>query len=315
MLSFGPVPSRRLGQSLGINNIPPKICTYSCVYCQLGRTSTIQIDRESFHKPGDLLDDIREKITKAGERQEHIDYVTVVSDGEPTLDNNLGEILDMIQKFDIKTAVITNASLLWQKDVRDNLDKADWVSVKIDAVSTKIWHIINRPHRKLDLDTVLHGILTFSHGFLGVLTTETMLIQGINDSTEELSKICRVITELDTSKSYIAVPTRPPAEPWAVPASEQSIAAAYEIFTEKSISTELLTGYEGSSFAFTGDAEQDLLSITAVHPMRKEGINRFLTKAGEGWDLIEKLINERKLVEVEYKGRYFYTRKLREVNK
>ena len=314
MLSFGPVPSRRLGQSLGINNIPPKICTYSCVYCQLGRTSTIQIDRESFHKPGDLLDDIRQKITKAGERQEHIDYVTVVSDGEPTLDNNLGEILDMIQKFDIKTAVITNASLLWQKDVRDDLDKADWVSVKIDAVTTKIWHIINRPHRKLDLDTVLHGILTFSHGFPGVLTTETMLIQGINDSTEELSKICRVITELDTSKSYIAVPTRPPAEPWAVPASEQSIAAAYEIFTEKAISTELLTGYEGSSFAFTGNAEQDLLSITAVHPMRKEGINRFLTKAGEDWDLIEKLINERKLVEVEYKGNYFYTRKLREVN-
>ena len=314
MLSFGPVPSRRLGQSLGINNIPPKICTYSCVYCQLGRTSTIQIDRESFYKPGNLLDDIREKITKAGERQEHIDYVTVVSDGEPTLDNNLGKILDMIQKFGIKTAVITNASLLWQKDVRDDLDKADWVSVKIDAVSTKIWHRINRPHRKLDLDTVLHGILTFSDGFPGVLTTETMLIQGINDSAEELSRICRVITELDTSQSYIAVPTRPPAEPWAVPASEQSIAAAYEIFTEKAISTELLTGYEGSSFAFTGNAEQDLLSITSVHPMRKEGINRFLTKAGEDWDLIDKLINERKLVEVEYKGSHFYTRKLREID-
>jgi wyosine [tRNA(Phe)-imidazoG37] synthetase (radical SAM superfamily) len=165
----------------------------------------------------------------------------------------------------------------------------------------------------LDLDTVLHGILTFSDGFPGVLTTETMLVQGINDSAEELSKICKVITELDTSKSYITVPTRPPAEPWAVPASEQSIAAAYEIFTEKSISTELLTGYEGSSFAFTGNVEQDVLSITAVHPMRKEGISAFLTKAGEDWDLIEKLIKERKLVEVEYKGSYFYTRKLREV--
>lgn len=310
MLSFGPVPSRRLGQSLGINNIPPKICTYSCTYCQLGRTPRIQINREPFFEPEEITDSIRRRIANARKREEHIDYVTVVPDGEPTLDSNLGRILEMAQSFDMKTAVITNASLLWREDVCDDVTKADWVSVKVDAATAKIWHRINRPHRRLKLDTILDGILAFSNRFPGELTTETMLIQGINDTAEELSKIGDFIRVLNSTKSYITVPTRPPAESWTVPASERSIAAAYQIFTEKSINAELLTGYEGSSFAFTGDVEQDVLSITSVHPMKREGIDAFLAKAGEEWDSIEKLISEGKLVEIQYRGSYFYMRKL-----
>lgn len=310
MLCFGPVPSRRLGQSVGINNIPPKICSYSCIYCQLGRTLTLQIDRSPFYNPEILTNELQKKIMQAGQHQEHIDFITLVPDGEPTLDIHMGTILNRAQRFNIKTAVITNASLLWRKDVREELNQANWVSVKIDAVTRKLWEQINRPYKNLELDKILEGISTFSEDFPGELTTETMFIQDVNDTTEELTKISDFITQLSPKTSYLAIPTRPPAEPWACAASEHTIAAAYHLFTERSINTELLTGYEGDQFAFTGDIEQDVLSITAVHPMKEEGIYALLKKAKAEWNSIEKLITDGKLVKVTYKGSNFYTRKL-----
>lgn len=217
----------------------------------------------------------------AGEHHEHIDFITLVPDGEPTLDSHIGTILNRAQRFNIKTAIITNASLLWREDVREDLNRASWISVKIDAVSRKLWKQINRPHINLELDKVLEGISTFSEGFPGELTTETMLIQNVNDTIEELSKIGDFIAQLSPKTSYLAIPTRPPADLWACAASEHTVAVAYHLFTERLINTELLTGYEGDQFAFTGDIEQDVLSITAVHPMKEEGIYALLKKRQE----------------------------------
>ena len=149
LIAFGPVPSRRFGQSLGINNIPPKICTYSCIYCQLGRTNNQIVQREYFYKPKEINHTVKDKIKEAKERGETIDYLTFVPDGEPTLDINLGKEIELLKTLDIRIAVITNASLLWRKDVRDELRKADWISLKIDAVSQSIWHRTNRPHGSL----------------------------------------------------------------------------------------------------------------------------------------------------------------------
>jgi len=118
------------------------------------------------------------------------------------------------------------------------------------------------------------------------------------------------IEGLNPKKSYISIPTRPPAETWAIPAAEFDINMAYQVLKERCIDTEFLTGYEGNTFAFTGNIEEDLLSITSVHPMREEGVNNFLSKAKAGWEIIKKLIKEDKLVEVEYKGKKFYMRKL-----
>jgi wyosine [tRNA(Phe)-imidazoG37] synthetase (radical SAM superfamily) len=256
------------------------------------------------------MNELQKKIMRAEEHREHIDFITLVPDGEPTLDIHVGTLLNRAQRFNIKTAVITNASLLWRKDVREDLHQASWISVKIDAVSKKLWKHINRPHKNLELDKVLEGISTFSEEFPGELTTETMLIQNVNDTTEELIKIGDFISQLSPKISYLAIPTRPPAEPWACAASEHTIAAAYHLFTERSINTELLTGYEGDQFAYTGNIEQDVLSITAVHPMKEEGISALLKKAGAEWDSIEKLITDGKLVKVTYEGSNFYTRKL-----
>jgi wyosine [tRNA(Phe)-imidazoG37] synthetase (radical SAM superfamily) len=309
LIAFGPVPSRRLGHSLGINNIPPKICTYSCVYCQIGRTIHMQVKRQGFYKPEEIVQNVEKKVKEADTRGEPIDYLTFVPDGEPTLDIHLGAEIKLLKKLGIKIAVITNASLIGRRDVRDDLGEADWVSVKIDAVSSDIWRRINRPHRSLNLDEILGGILEFSQCFGGILATETMIIDGNTDIPEELEKIAGFISEVNPGKSYLSIPTRPPAEKWVQPASEHTLSIAYHVFNERHIDVEYLIGYEGNAFAFTGNVEEDLLSITSVHPMREDAVKEYLLKAYASWEAVEKLLYEEKLIEVNHRENKFYLRK------
>lgn len=140
MLAFGPVPSRRLGRSLGVNNIPAKICSYACVYCQIGKTLKMEVERRKFYEPERIYNDVSAKV-KSGER---IDYITFVPDGEPTLDINLGKEAEMLRDFGIKLAILTNSSLIWREDVREDLMNFDLVSLKLDAVSDDIWRKVNR---------------------------------------------------------------------------------------------------------------------------------------------------------------------------
>ena len=310
MRAYGPVPSRRLGQSVGINHIPPKICTYSCVYCQLGRTIKMQSERREFYSPEEVSGEVEAQVDKALSRNERIDYLTFVPDGEPTLDVNLGREIELLKPLGIKIAVISNASLMWREDVRSDLLGADWVSMKVDAVTEASWRRVNRPHGALEHRAFLEGMKEFAETFKGELATETMLIKGLNDGGKEAEEIADFLTDLRPEKAYVALPTRPPAEKWAKPADEQAINRAYQIFDEKLRHVEYLIGYEGNAFAFTGNVEDDLLSITSVHPMREEGVDMLLSKAGENWDTVHRLIDDKKFVETEYQGKKFYMRKL-----
>ncbi|MCK4669263.1 radical SAM protein [Candidatus Bathyarchaeota archaeon] len=311
-LAFGPVPSRRLGKSLGINNIPPKTCSYSCVYCQLGRTVNMTTARRFFYKPKDIFKEVKRKVDEAVSREEVIDYLAFVPDGEPTLDLNLGKTISLLKQIGIPIAVITNASLIWQDNVKENLLDANLVSLKVDAASEDLWRRINRPHENLKLNAVLEGVTEFANEFKGTIISETMLIEDINYE-EELEKIAIFLKNLKRlDKSYIAIPTRPPTEKWVKPAKEETVNTAFQVFTEKlgADRVEYLIGYEGNAFAFTGKVEEDLLSITAVHPMRKEAVKEFLKKANADWRVIEKLLEENKLVELEYEGNKHYMRRL-----
>lgn len=310
--AFGPVPSRRLGKSLGINNIPVKICSYSCVYCQLGKTIKMTADRQAFYEPEDISKDVRRKVDRAALRNERIDYLSFVPDGEPTLDINIGEEISLLRRIRIPVAVITNASLLWRKDVKEDLLEADLVSLKVDAVSETLWRRINRPHKGLTLNKVLKGIWEFAKDFKGTVVSETMLIGGI-DYGDEFKRIAEFLAKLEKlNRAYIAVPTRPPTEKWVKPAKEKDLNAAFQVFSEKlgADRVEFLVGYEGNAFAFTGEVEEDLLSITAVHPMRKDAVENLLAKANADWRFIEDLLREGKLVELEYEGNRYYMRKL-----
>jgi wyosine [tRNA(Phe)-imidazoG37] synthetase (radical SAM superfamily) len=225
------------------------------------------------------------------------------------LDANLGEEIDVLKGLRVKVAVITNGSLLWREGVRQNLLKADWLSLKVDTVNEETWHKVNRPHRSLKLETILEGILKLAQTFEGQLTTETMLIRGVNDNLDEIKRIAEFISVLNPVRAYVAIPTRPSAER-IEPASEESVNAAYQIFTERLDQVEYLIGYEGNAFACTGDVQDDLLSITAVHPMRKEAVAEFLKKAGADWDIVQGMIEKGNIIELEHREDKFYMRKL-----
>ncbi len=306
MILFGPIPSRRLGRSLGINNIPPKVCSYSCVYCQVGLTTEISVEPQEFYSPMIIYTEIKDRLAELKNNKERIDYLSFVPDGEPTLDKNLYETIQLIQDFGIKIAVFTNSSLIWKKEVQEALKLADYVSVKIDAIDETIWKQINHPALSLNLNKILDGILQFKEIFKGTLVTETMLIAGMNDNEDELIKISHFIVKADPEIAYLTVPTRP--TPLKNINRPERVKAKNTFRIVKSIfnNTELLDEYEGNEFSISSETEESLISIMAVHPMRKDAVEKYLKKSSSNWLVVKKLIDEKKIKELFYDGNTFY---------
>lgn len=308
MLTFGPVPSRRLGRSIGINSIPPKICSYACVYCQIGRTTKFSAERSPFFDPETISAALEERLEKVSESGDSVDYVTFVPDGEPTLDSRLSEAHRLVKTCGMKTAIITNGSLMGREDVRRDLMAFDLVSIKMDSVIPDIWLHVDRPHPGLDLDGILKGSLKFSQEYEGRLLTETMLVHDLNDGEESLRLTSAHIGRMKPHCAYISIPTRPPMEKWVKTPSAESLARAYSIFSENTGNVELLTGYEGNAFAATGNPDADLLDITAVHPMRKDAVEELLARSGAEWSLVERLLDTGAIRQASWDGKEFFIR-------
>ncbi len=307
-ITFGPVPSRRLGRSLGINNIPPKICTYSCVYCQVGKTYNLSIERKEFYKIEEIKNQVEEKIDELKKLKEKIDFLSFVPDGEPTLDINLGKEIELLKDSGIPIAVITNGSLINLPDVRRDLSKADWVSVKIDAVSEKVWKKINRPQPDLSLKDILEGTVKFSNTYKGSLYTETMLIKGLNTYKKDIEEIANFIGTLKINTAYISIPTRPPASKSAEVPDEATINMAYNLFEERNLNVELLSGYSPIEFPATKNVSEEILSITSVHPMREKDVKNILDKANKTWTIVEDLLAKGELKMVNFGKNKFFLR-------
>jgi wyosine [tRNA(Phe)-imidazoG37] synthetase (radical SAM superfamily) len=270
----------------------------------------MQVERRAFYEPDDILCGVQEKVAKTKEAGEAIDYLTFVPDGEPTLDVHLGQEIELLRPLGLPIAVITNASLIWRRDVREDLMGADWVSLKVDAVEEEIWQQVSRPHGRLEMASILEGALEFGEAYGGELVTETMLVAGINDSEEHLRAIAGYLASLQPAAANLAIATRPPAEEWVRVPDEATLNRAYQILSDRVERVEYLVGYEGDEFAFTGDVEEDLLSITAVHPMREDAVSAFLVRAGAEWAVVHRLLAQDQLVEAEYRGHKFYLRRL-----
>jgi len=302
-LVFGPVVSRRLGVSLGINNVPYKTCSYSCVYCQLGRTLNLTVTRKPYTDPGILVDEVARALEGADRK---VDFVTFVPDGEPTLDSNIGSSIRLLKlELWVDVAVLTNASLLWMPEVREDLSNSDLVSVKVDAVSERVWRRVNRPHPSLSLDKVLDGIKKFVRDYTGAVITETMLVEGINDGEDEIKGIADFIGELSPMKAYIMVPTRPPAEPWARGAPRNKLELLRDELRSRGIAAEILDYHEPPPRGYS-----DLLSFVAntirVHPLRLDYVERMAREANvEPATVIEALKQDPSVEIVEYMGYKF----------
>ena len=309
MIAFGPVPSRRLGKSLGINNIVTfKTCPYDCVYCQLGTTKKKSIDRRTFYEPDVLLRDIERHLISLNEDHKP-DYLTFVANGEPTLDISLGKEINLLKKFNIPVALITNSSLLHVKEVQQELINTDWISVKIDTIDEEVWHRINRPKKGVSLPEILDGVKRFNTIYQGILCTETMLVKGINDSLQHLEQIASFIVQLNPFTAFLSVPTRPPSERYAEPVSEEKLNIAWQIFREAGITTELLTDFEGTDVGITGNIYEDILNITAVHPLREDALQELLEREKSDMKIVESLMREGLIRAINHDGRNFYLRR------
>ena len=307
-IAFGPIPSRRLGRSLGVNHIPAKVCSYACRYCQVGPTTEQRIEPQSFFTPEQIRVSIAAHLRQVQADGQGVDYLSFVPDGEPTLDSQLGENIAALREFGIPIAVFTNATLLWREDVRARLCLANLVSVKVDSVDEAAWRKINRPHRDLELGVILQGIREFAAGYKGTLISETMLVAGINDAPEGLIATAEFLAGITPRIAYLAVPVRPPTVEGTYGPDEAGLVRAHQLFSAKLPKVELLTGHEVGNFAHTGNAREDLLAITAVHPMREAAVRYLLAEDHADWSLIETLLAEGALRAVEYGGERFYLR-------
>jgi len=305
---FGPVPSRRLGRSIGVNNIPHKICSYSCVYCQVGKVDKMQINRREFYPPDSIINQVDRKLYCLNAK-DFPDYITIVPDGEPTLDIHLGELIVKLKTYGILVAVITNGSLIDNKSVQAELMLADYVSIKIDTVNHITWRSVNKPHKALHLRSILKAIHDFSKSFSGQLVTESMLLKDVNDSDEELEALAQFLQDIRPNIAYIAIPTRPPAFEGIFPADETAVTLAYEIFSRHNLTAEMLTGYEGNAFASSGNFTDDMLSITAVHPMRRDAVLELMAKSNATEESLNLLIDNGLIKIINFNNQDYFLRR------
>lgn len=304
-VAFGPVLSRRLGWSLGINNVPPKTCTYACVYCQVGATDKARLVRMPFGEPAAIVVAVRDRLAECSVRRQPVDYVTFVPDGEPTLDSRLGAEITGLKGLGVRVAILTNGSLLWRRDVREEVALADCVSLKVDTVHEPTWRRLNRPIGGLELPSVLDGMRRFAREYRGELLTETLLVAGVNDDEANLASTTRFVAELRPQRAYVTVPTRPPAESWVRAAAPPAVQRMWDLLdaagiTVISISEEIDESAE--PFAASVDPAQGLLGIVAVHPMTEKAARAYLARSGADWSVAQSLLEAGRIVGVTYAG-------------
>jgi len=303
---FGPVPSRRLGHSLGVNNIKSKTCSYDCIYCQVGPTTCLTTGRGTCLNPYELFCLVKRKIELLTEQGMQIDYISFVPNGEPTLDLELSKEIKVLRKFGYPIAVFTNSSLLWNDNVKEDLLFADYVSVKVDTVNEATWNAINRPQRRLRFQPMLKGITDFSKTFGGVLTTETMLVRNVNDTLDEVRSIGEYLTGLKRTKSYFSIPIRPPAERYAVAPDPYTLSEISSFVRNTIADSQMLCSPEGNDFEGAGSIEEELLGIISVHPMNREAMESFIRRKGGTADTLQQMVVKKRIRAINFEGRTFY---------
>jgi len=276
---YGPVPSRRLGQSLGIDPIPLKTCNWNCVYCQLGRSKPLINQRSNYVAVKDILREIELSLDE--QKSEAVDWITIVGSGEPTLNLGIGWLIHEVKMItDLPVAVITNGSLLYLPWVRDELARADAVLPSLDAGERELYIKINRPHPEITFERHVEGLCAFSKQFKGALWLEVMLIGGLNDTKDALMALSQVIRRIQPDEIHLNLPTRPPVETWVLPPDAEGLIRAKAILGEHSRVIQPVDGlFELGEFDDVVDA---VVGIITRHPMHQEELERTLDRWSPG---------------------------------
>ncbi|MGB2988458.1 MAG: radical SAM protein [Candidatus Zixiibacteriota bacterium] len=264
---YGPVPSRRLGISLGVDVVPYKNCSYDCIYCQLGKTTNHSIQRKSFVPIDSVISDVKKVLNENSD----IDYITFSGSGEPTLNQDICEMITRVKSFtQIPVAVLTNGSLLWDRRVREDVTRADLVVPSVDAVSEDIFQKVNGPIKGLGVKKVLDGIREFCKDYRGKVYLEIMLVKDVNDSEEEIRRINQFVGELNVDRIQLNTVIRPPADPGARPLDRQELLKIKALF-DPSLPVEIVADFDRTtSKAYHKDLEQAIIEFLKRRPARRD---------------------------------------------
>lgn len=302
---YGPVPSRRLGSSLGIDPIPSKTCNFQCIYCQLGKTTNFTNERRDFYLKEEIYKEMEEAIKQ---NKEKFDYITFVGSGEPTLYKSLGKLILKAKEFSSKPiCVITNGTLLYSPEVRKELASADVVLPSLDAGDEKLFIKINRPHPSIEYEKMIQGYIDFRKEYNGKFWIEVMLMKGINDSKEKLVKIKNQLDLIKPDRIDINVPIRPPTESWVQIPDINVIPILNDVFGEYN---NINFPEQGIFSVFSSNFEMELKILLERHPMRQEQIfETFSSKKFNEQDLLlelNTLASQNKITKVIYNNQTFW---------
>jgi len=299
---YGPVPSRRLGFSLGIDLFPRKTCSFDCVYCQLGKSGKKTSVRKEYVPAARVLEDVKQALAK-GQR---IDHITFSGSGEPTLHSGIGALIKAIKKVTkVPVAVLTNASLLSLKEVRDSLRAADVVVPSLDAALPAVWKKVNRPLPSLSLEAIVNGLRTFKKSFKGQVWLEVMLVKGLNDKPEHILALKKAIAKVKPDKVQLNTVTRPPAEKSAAPLT---LAELESVRRRLGGNIEVVAGFqEKKQTAGNRRLKEVLFGLIRRRPVTLEDMASAL---GESRDAVrahlDLLLQERRITSTTHKGQVFY---------
>jgi len=269
---FGPVPSRRLGRSLGVDLVPYKTCAFDCIYCDLGRTTFKTTSRKSYVSAEEIRGELELTLSILEKKP---DYITLSGSGEPTLNQNIGDIIDTVKNLSsIPLAVLTNGSLLSIEEVRKELAGADVVLPSLDAVNDVTFQCVNRPHPSLKLKEIISGVIQFRKEYRGQIWLEVVFCRGINDGKEEIEKLKGIIERIQPDRVQLNTPVRPPAEEFAYPLTTTQLEEIRKSLGDKAEIISEFAAPLGEEFNSVKDTE--ILNLIKRRPCTTEEISKAL---------------------------------------
>jgi wyosine [tRNA(Phe)-imidazoG37] synthetase (radical SAM superfamily) len=302
---FGPVPSRRLGFSLGVDLVPFKTCTVDCIYCQLGKTTCKTVERKEYVASSEVLADLAEVLTSS----KLIDYITLSGSGEPTLNAKTGEIIRGIKEMTgIPVAVLTNGTLLADRVLREDLVPADLVVPSLDAATQRVFEKVNRPHPSLKVESIIEGMVEFREMYEGEIWLEIMLVEGVNDSHEELEALRKAAQKIKPDKIQLNTPVRPPQEEFVKVLSSERLIEIKEFFGDN---CEIIAEFERKEQkAYLEDVENEILTLISRRPVTSGDISSSLgLHINEVVKYVESLQKDKKITSRIHQGKRYFTKK------
>jgi len=297
---FGPVPSRRLGRSLGVDLVPLKTCSYDCIYCQLGRTSCKTTERKEWVPVDDVILELKDGLSARP------DYITLSGSGEPTLYSRIGEVTDRIKSItNIPLAVLTNGSLLSQQDVRRQLHDADLIIPSLDAGDEAMFRLVNRPHEDVSFERMLAGLVDFRREFRGDYWLEVFVLGAYTAIKAEFAELVRCVTLIGPDRVQLNTVTRPPAESFAIGISRKRLTELARMFNPP---TEVIADFCGvHGQAEFATSREDVLDLLRRRPCSMDDIADGLgMHRNEVVKYVEDLNAGELLIQSRHDGRVYY---------